>query len=102
PLLPTTVEGGEEVMPFFLGGSIVEWSRVRVDPERFEKNKHVELLVKKYEQNLKKQMKQILVDAACDLETRFSVIRTSESNVGNWLCDLMRRECRADIAILNS
>ncbi|KFG99958.1 5'-nucleotidase [Toxoplasma gondii MAS] len=89
-------------MPFFLGGSIVEWSRVRVDPERFEKNKHVELLVKKYEQNLKKQMKQILVDAACDLETRFSVIRTSESNVGNWLCDLMRRECRADIAILNS
>ncbi|PFH33046.1 5'-nucleotidase, C-terminal domain-containing protein [Besnoitia besnoiti] len=102
PLLPTALQGGEEVMPFFLGGSLVRWSRVSVDPARFEKNKHVELLVKKYEQNLKKQMRKVLVDARCDLETRFAVIRTSESNVGNWLCDIMRRECKADIAILNS
>lgn len=90
------------VCPSILGGSRIQWSRVQVTPEAFPKNKHVELLVKKYERHLKKQMHCPLASLGCDLETRFSIIRRQESNCGNWLCELMRKECRSDVAILNS
>ena len=38
----------------------------------------------------------------CDLEGRFSVIRTQECNLGNFVCDIMVAATNADLAILNS
>ena len=38
----------------------------------------------------------------CDLEGRFSYIRTQETNLGNLVTDIMRRVTRSDIALLNS
>ena len=38
----------------------------------------------------------------CALEGRFSYIRTQETNLGNLVCDVMRRATRADVALLNS
>ena len=38
----------------------------------------------------------------CDLEGRFSVIRTQECNLGNFICDIMVAATNADLAILNS
>ena len=38
----------------------------------------------------------------CDLEGRFSRIRTGETNLGNLVTDIMRRATRSDIALLNS
>lgn len=38
----------------------------------------------------------------CDLEGRFSHIRTRETNLGNLVTDIMRSATRSDIALLNS
>ena len=38
----------------------------------------------------------------CDLEGRFSRIRTGETNLGNLVTDIMRTSTRSEIALLNS
>ncbi|CDJ61498.1 nucleotidase, putative [Eimeria maxima] len=101
-LKPSDCPGGVVVVPKILGKSLVQWERVRVTPSSFAKNKHVELLVKKYERHIKQQMRKKLAKLGAELETRFRIIRTQESNCGNWLCELMRKECKSDIAFINS
>ncbi|XP_026193454.1 uncharacterized protein LOC34619759 [Cyclospora cayetanensis] len=101
-LRPSDCRGGSVVIPKLLGKSLVQWERVSVNAASFAKNKHVELLVKKYERHLKQQMRRKLATLGADLETRFRIIRTQESNCGNWLCELMRTECKSDIAFINS
>lgn len=101
-LAPSDSPGGSVVVSKILGQSLLQWERVRVTPASFCKNKHVELLVKKYERHLKQQMRRKLATLGADLETRFRIIRTQESNCGNWLCELMRKECRSDVAFINS
>lgn len=101
-LKPSDCAGGTVVIPKMLGKSLVQWERVNVMPSSFPKNKHVELLVKKYERHLKQQMRRKLATLGVNLETRFRIIRTQESNCGNWLCELMRKECKTDIAFINS
>eukprot|EP00922_Rhytidocystis_sp_ex-Travisia-forbesii_P042846 GHVS01064060.1.p1 GENE.GHVS01064060.1~~GHVS01064060.1.p1 ORF type:complete len:647 (-),score=87.60 GHVS01064060.1:1782-3722(-) len=96
------VEGGCVLMPRFRGGSALEWECVQVLPERYEPNKHVDILVGRYRNELLSQMDKVVGELAVPLETRFSVIRQQETNCGNWLCDLMRKECRAQLAVLNS
>jgi len=41
----------------------------------------------------------VLGTVAIPLEARFCEIRTSETNVGNWVADVMRDGCVADVAI---
>lgn len=36
------------------------------------------------------------------LDTRFSILRTEETNFGNFYADVIRKEVQADIAIFNS
>ena len=38
----------------------------------------------------------------CDLDGRFSSIRTQETNLGNFICDIMVAATNADFALLNS
>ena len=38
---------------------------------------------------LEKKMKKIVGEVNIDLECRFSKIRTEETNVGNWICDIV-------------
>ncbi len=37
-----------------------------------------------------------------DLDGRFSAVRTSETNLGNFVCDVMVAATHADFALLNS
>ena len=37
-----------------------------------------------------------------DLDGRFTSIRTSETNLGNFICDIMVAATNADLAVLNS
>ena len=43
-----------------------------------------------------------LTSIECDLEGRFSRIRTGETNLGNLVTDIMRQATRSEIALLNS
>jgi len=44
----------------------------------------------------------VIGQTAVDLDCRFSMIRTQETNIGNFVADIMRVNMRADIALLNS
>eukprot|EP00927_Polykrikos_kofoidii_P072520 TRINITY_DN68624_c0_g1_i1.p1 TRINITY_DN68624_c0_g1~~TRINITY_DN68624_c0_g1_i1.p1 ORF type:complete len:1791 (+),score=282.65 TRINITY_DN68624_c0_g1_i1:195-5567(+) len=47
-------------------------------------------------------MDKILCDSAVDLDCRFSSIRTQETNIGNFVADVMRYGLNADMAMINS
>ncbi|XP_055388956.1 protein 5NUC-like [Condylostylus longicornis] len=94
--------GGAYLMPRFCGGSIVEWECITVNQSTFAANRHVDKLVDKYIAELGRHMGKPLGENRVPLETRFPIIRTQETNCGNWLADLMKVNTRADVACLNS
>eukprot|EP01068_Selenidium_serpulae_P008637 Selendium_serpulae@DN5034_c0_g1_i2.p1 len=69
---------------------------------KYSPNFHVDMIVSRYVQELKEQWDKVIGELACDFETRFRIIRTSETNAGNWLCDIIRHSSRADIVMINS
>lgn len=81
---------------------MVEWDCIDVNQTTFPTNRHVDKLVLKYIAELERHMDNVLGENRVALETRFPIIRTAETNCGNWLADLMRVNSRADIACLNS
>lgn len=56
----------------------------------------------KYSVILGEKMEEDLGYMKVDLDGRFSTVRTKESNLGNFICDIMRAATQTDIAILNS
>ena len=59
-------------------------------------------IVNSYFKVMEKKMKKIVGEVHVDLECRFSKIRTEETNVGNWICDIVKDETKADIVMINS
>lgn len=47
-------------------------------------------------------MNEVLGTFHVDLEGRFAKIRTEETNLGNWMCDILLAATGADLVILNS
>ena len=45
---------------------------------------------------------EVLCKLGCDLDGRFSSVRTAETNLGNFLSDVMLAALQADCAILNA
>ncbi|KAG9508535.1 yfkN, partial [Fragariocoptes setiger] len=67
-------------------------------PEDAELKKKLE----KYHTTINERMNVVLGQFNCDLDGTFSSIRTSETNLGNFVCDIMLASNSADVAILNS
>jgi 5'-nucleotidase len=44
----------------------------------------------------------VLGNFSCELDARFSQIRTSETNIGNWICDVALAATGADVVMINS
>ena len=47
-------------------------------------------------------MDEVLGHFTVDLDGRFCNIRTGETNLGNFICDIMMAACNTDVAVLNS
>ena len=62
----------------------------------------VQAVVDQYLSKLEEGMKEVIGELDCELEGRFSELRTKETNLGNLITDIMRRATRADVALLNS
>ncbi|XP_066142642.1 mannosylglucosyl-3-phosphoglycerate phosphatase isoform X2 [Euwallacea fornicatus] len=56
----------------------------------------------KYSSVVQSRMDDVLACFAVPLDGRFAAIRTSESNLGNWVCDVVLAATGADLVILNS
>mmetsp|Transcript_12246 Transcript_12246/g.22156 ORF Transcript_12246/g.22156 Transcript_12246/m.22156 type:complete len:559 (+) Transcript_12246:50-1726(+) len=64
----------------------------------------VQLIVKSFEDVVGKEMEKWLGDTSVDLDARFTSVRTQETNIGNWLMDVLRQGLtpQPDVAFINS
>ncbi|CAB3377336.1 Hypothetical predicted protein [Cloeon dipterum] len=56
----------------------------------------------KYQDLISEKMDEVLGTFAVPLDGRFASIRTSETNLGNWVCDVILAATGADFVLLNS
>ncbi|XP_069676582.1 mannosylglucosyl-3-phosphoglycerate phosphatase isoform X2 [Periplaneta americana] len=59
-------------------------------------------LLEKYASVMEGKMDQVLGSFSVPLDGRFASVRTSETNLGNWVCDVILAATGADLVILNS
>jgi 5'-nucleotidase len=62
----------------------------------------IKAVVQRYLGVLGAEMEKRIGHSNVDLDARFQMIRTQETNIGNFVTDIMRRGTSADVAILNS
>ncbi|KAG2448377.1 hypothetical protein HYH02_006959 [Chlamydomonas schloesseri] len=58
-------------------------------------------IVDEYMKLMGEKMDEVVVETLEPLDGRFQTVRTKESNLGNFVCDVWRKAAGADIAILN-
>jgi len=51
---------------------------------------------------MESKMSDVMGNFHCDLDGRFASVRTSETNLGNFVCDIMLAAMNADCALVNS
>jgi len=62
----------------------------------------VQSIVAEYTTLMGEEMDSVLGDIDVDLDGRFEIVRKQESNLGNFIADIMLRSTEADVALLNS
>ena len=65
-------------------------------------DEEVKSLVDKYAKSMGENMDVVLGHIDVDLDGRFKIIRTQESNLGNFITDIMLSSTEADFAMLNA
>ncbi|VBB76603.1 Putative 5'-nucleotidase precursor [Podospora comata] len=86
-----------------LEGTAKKWDVdiVRRDIVRaIKKDQETEKLVEGLTAKLKKSLEKPIGWTAEPLDARFTTVRTRESNIGNWVCDIMRGHYGADCALM--
>ena len=91
---PTSPETGK-------AGLEVEIEKIDVT-SAFAEDKILKEELKKYSEMIEGKMGIVLGNFTCELDARFSMIRTSETNVGNWICDIALAATGADVVMINS
>lgn len=79
----------------------VEIEKIDVTSQ-YEEDKELKEVLNKYTEVIGTKMGIVLGNFTCDLDARFSEIRTAETNVGNWICDIALAATGADVVIINS
>jgi 5'-nucleotidase len=51
---------------------------------------------------IEEKMGIVLGNFSVELDARFAKIRTSETNLGNWICDIALASTGADVCMINS
>lgn len=69
---------------------------------KFQEDEDLKQELSQYEDVVAGKMNEVLGHFTVDLDARFSSIRTQETNIGNFVCDIMVSSTHADLAILNS
>lgn len=62
----------------------------------------VKTICKKYLDELEATMGRSIGSIKVPLDAQFAMVRTMETNCGNFVADVMRRGCKCDVALLNS
>ena len=78
------------------------WISERVNITRsFEEDMEIAAHNKKYLDKVNAMLEEDVCFSEVPLDCRFSRVRTEETVLGNFMADLMRTECEADLALSN-
>lgn len=69
---------------------------------KFEPDPFLENELMQYQGVVEGKMDEVLGEFSVDLDGLFSSIRTQETNLGNFVCDIMMSATHSDVALLNS
>lgn len=58
--------------------------------------------MKKFSGTIEAKLTEVLGTFCVELDGRFAKIRTSETNLGNWVCDVALSATGADVVMINS
>ncbi|CAH1714900.1 unnamed protein product [Chironomus riparius] len=70
--------------------------------ESFAEDIELKAELSHYSEMIESKMGMILGNFTCSLDARFAMIRTSETNLGNFICDIALASTSADVCIINS
>ncbi|CAB9518094.1 venom 5'-nucleotidase [Seminavis robusta] len=76
--------------------------RVAVDPKAGEEDPEIVDALKDIQEMMAASMDKIIGTTKVDLDARFKEIRTKETNISNFVANIMTRSTGAEVAILNS
>lgn len=83
--------------------SLMEIEIERIDvSSKYEEDEKLKEELSHYSDMIKSKMTEVLGNFSVELDARFSKIRTSETNLGNWICDVALSATGADVVIINS
>ena len=83
-------------------GKIVKFQGAleEIGPDTEKLNPQIQAIVRRYENLANPPLRQSIGEALVDLDA--SRVRTEETNLGNFIADIMRQTARADAAIINA
>lgn len=81
---------------------IVDTEIKRIDCSSYPPDENLNQKLEKFVTTIDEKMGQVLGQFNCELDGRFSSIRKYETNLGNFVTDIMLASTHADLAILNS
>ena len=81
---------------------VIKVQEILVNASDFTEDEGLKEQLDKYSDVIEGKMDQVLGQFSCDLDGRFASIRTQETNLGNFVCDIMLASTHSDLAILNS
>ncbi|RWS06235.1 trifunctional nucleotide phosphoesterase protein YfkN-like protein [Dinothrombium tinctorium] len=87
---------------FFGNKFDIDVQEVNITAKEFEENESLKEILSTYSVHIEEKMDTVLGHFNCDLDGRFSKIRTQETNLGNFIADIMLACTHSDLAILNS
>lgn len=82
--------------------------KIKVDVERvdvtstYKEDIGLAAELAKYSEMIESKMTEVLGNFSVELDGRFSKIRTSETNLGDWVCDVVLSATGADVVMINS
>ncbi len=82
------------------GSRSAQHELVDVD-ERVPPDPEMDKLVQRYSEQLSKELEVVIGETAVPLDARNTTVRQQESNLGNFIADVMRAAVGADVAITN-
>lgn len=68
----------------------------------FKEDIELKGILAEFTNSIETHMNEVLGNFSIELEGRFAKIRTAETNLGDWICDVVLSATGADIVILNS
>lgn len=69
---------------------------------KYEEDAELKMKLASFTDSIEERMDEVLGNFSVELEGRFSKIRTMETNLGDWVCDVVLSATGADTVILNS